>query len=33
LWKHRNDFVFNGASPNVQQILRFILEKGERGGV
>lgn len=28
LWKHPNDCVFNGATPNVQQILRFILEQG-----
>jgi hypothetical protein len=30
LWKHRYDFVFNGASPNVQQILLLILEKSEQ---
>lgn len=28
LWKHRNDCVFNGASPSVQQALRQIADEG-----
>ena len=29
LWKHHNDFVFDGSSPNVLQTLRFVLRESD----
>jgi hypothetical protein len=29
LWKHHNDCLFNGSSPNVLQTLRFVLRESD----
>ena len=33
LWKHRNDIVFNGASPSVNEVLRRSKQRDKTGGL
>lgn len=28
IWKHRNDYVFNGAVPNVEVVLQVVASEG-----